>query len=440
MDAVCEICNDGEVTPANQILFCEACNVAVHQGCYGIERVPEGDYYCLACLHYGRRKLDISVERRRLYQAAAAAEAAGETDIARIIQQVPQEKIFPASCEICPIRKGAFVPSDNPKRRCKRRQQKNRQSSQGQADFELKPPSDDTATWIHMVCAKWLGLNFVEEAKPDLLLEDVSQFKAYSLDQGFKCALCLGERGILQQCRFEGCEVRIHVMCARSSGLCDVVHGENAMGPIEVNPWTLLCPDHSNRPFLGPDAMPPNSIPVQKLVLMAKSFPPEPTVDPRLLYANKRPDQPFNKLTGQERKGALANPEYERELIAELTKKLQGVRCEVCDQWEEDGKGLTRCRTCSVVFCDSCYVEGDGMIVEKRTQYRCAKCTWLAEMKKHKQEVEEPNCVVCNQKGGWLRKAFAIPISKKTYWNSHKKEREKSLFRRPIWCHTLCAM
>jgi len=31
MDAVCEICNDGEVTPDNQIIFCEACNVAVNQ-------------------------------------------------------------------------------------------------------------------------------------------------------------------------------------------------------------------------------------------------------------------------------------------------------------------------------------------------------------------------------------------------------------------------
>ena len=40
MDAVCDICFDGEVTPENQIIFCDTCNVAVHQGCYGIEKVP----------------------------------------------------------------------------------------------------------------------------------------------------------------------------------------------------------------------------------------------------------------------------------------------------------------------------------------------------------------------------------------------------------------
>jgi PHD-finger len=56
MDAVCVICDDGEVTPDNQILFCEACNVVVHQTCYGIDQVPQGDYYCLACRRLGRDK------------------------------------------------------------------------------------------------------------------------------------------------------------------------------------------------------------------------------------------------------------------------------------------------------------------------------------------------------------------------------------------------
>ncbi|CAB9514837.1 Protein Jade-1 [Seminavis robusta] len=439
MDAVCEICNDGEVTPNNQILFCEACNVAVHQGCYGIERVPEGDYYCLACQHFGRRKVDRDVERRRLYRAAAVAEAAGETDIATIVQQVPQEKIFPAACELCPIRSGAFVPTDNYHRRNKIRLMKQNGGST-QANSGNNAPEEDKSTWAHMVCAKWQGLNFVENAKPDLLIEDVTELKAQYRSLGYTCCLCLGERGAFIECRFEGCTNRLHVMCARSSGLCDVVHGEDATETLKENAWSLLCPAHSNRPFLSPDKMPPNVVPVQKLVLMAKSFPPEPKPDPRLLYANKWPDNPFNKLTGQERREALANPKYEDHLMLELSKKLLGVRCEVCDQWEEDGKSLTRCRGCGVVFCDSCHVEGDGVLIEKRQQFRCAKCTWQAEKKKLKEEVEEPQCVVCNMKGGWLRPAVANPISRRDYWNKNHKKREKTLFRRPIWVHTLCAM
>lgn len=40
MDAVCCICDDGEVTPDNQIIFCESCDVPVHQLCYGVEKIP----------------------------------------------------------------------------------------------------------------------------------------------------------------------------------------------------------------------------------------------------------------------------------------------------------------------------------------------------------------------------------------------------------------
>ena len=34
----------------NPILFCETCDVAVHKGCYGIVRIPTGDWNCKACV------------------------------------------------------------------------------------------------------------------------------------------------------------------------------------------------------------------------------------------------------------------------------------------------------------------------------------------------------------------------------------------------------
>jgi len=57
MDAVCDICNDGEVSVNNQILFCESCNVAVHQVCYGIESVPVGDWFCRVCRFFNRHEI-----------------------------------------------------------------------------------------------------------------------------------------------------------------------------------------------------------------------------------------------------------------------------------------------------------------------------------------------------------------------------------------------
>jgi origin recognition complex subunit 4 len=48
-DEVCAICSKPDSKPPNEIIFCDGCDKAVHQRCYGVERIPAGDWLCREC-------------------------------------------------------------------------------------------------------------------------------------------------------------------------------------------------------------------------------------------------------------------------------------------------------------------------------------------------------------------------------------------------------
>ena len=52
-DALCAVCGggDSDKTAENEIVFCERCDVAVHQKCYAIDVIPAGGF--LGCSDLG---------------------------------------------------------------------------------------------------------------------------------------------------------------------------------------------------------------------------------------------------------------------------------------------------------------------------------------------------------------------------------------------------
>lgn len=149
-DALCSVCGDGDATDDNLILLCEGsgCDVAVHQMCYGVSNVPDGEWLCDTCAVKKKKK-------NAKYQ-----------------------------CSLCPVQGGALrrvttfgkvVPAEEKEKNGKGK------------DKAPKDESDATDTWVHVACALWT---------PGVSLDDpvkMSKINVSGLTKarvGLKCTLC----------------------------------------------------------------------------------------------------------------------------------------------------------------------------------------------------------------------------------------------------------
>lgn len=44
-NVICDVCRSPDSEEANEMVFCDSCNICVHQACYGITTIPPGKSY-----------------------------------------------------------------------------------------------------------------------------------------------------------------------------------------------------------------------------------------------------------------------------------------------------------------------------------------------------------------------------------------------------------
>ncbi|XP_068620016.1 PHD finger protein rhinoceros [Battus philenor] len=48
-NVICDVCRSPDSEDGNEMVFCDSCNICVHQACYGITVIPDGQWLCRPC-------------------------------------------------------------------------------------------------------------------------------------------------------------------------------------------------------------------------------------------------------------------------------------------------------------------------------------------------------------------------------------------------------
>lgn len=202
----CCVCADENGWTDNPLIYCdgENCEVAVHQGCYGIQEVPDGEWFCAKC-----------------------------TKAASMMRGSINEETF--CCQLCPFDYGALKKTDR------------------------------KDGWAHVICALYIPevrFGNVHSMEP-VILSDVPVEKFQKI-----CYICNEERpndakkGACMSCNKSTCKRSFHVTCAQRKGLlCEE-------GAISRNvKYCGYCENHLKKAINDPAIkVIPACPPVQRLV------------------------------------------------------------------------------------------------------------------------------------------------------------------------------
>ena len=187
----CCVCFNGDSEENDPILFCDGpgCTAVVHQSCYGVLSIPEGDWLCDSC--------------------ALKVNPALAADTPLLLKNLNR-------CMLCPDTTGAFK------------------------------PTADGRGWVHASCAIWTpetGFRDAEKVDAVIGIETIDRRRWRLV-----CEICRVKQGSCVQCMGRQCSFSCHVTCGWKAGLRMEMQAVGAGDELEVYKL-VYCDKHRNEPW-----------------------------------------------------------------------------------------------------------------------------------------------------------------------------------------------
>uniref|UniRef100_A0ACD5ZEC8 Uncharacterized protein n=1 Tax=Avena sativa TaxID=4498 RepID=A0ACD5ZEC8_AVESA len=192
--SMCDVCCLGESDiVSNRMLRCSNCKASMHQKCYGLHVVPEGQWLCAWCKY---------------------VESAG------LSSKKNASSTLSMPCVLCTKGKGALKP----------------------AKMETNRTADGcNLQFVHLFCSLW---------RPEVLVEDMDSMEPVTnvgcvQENPMKmvCTICKVKRGACVRCSHGSCRAAFHPICARDAKHQMEIWGKSGNPNVELR---AFCSKHSS--------------------------------------------------------------------------------------------------------------------------------------------------------------------------------------------------
>ena len=261
-DYVCLICTDGDSGDDNLIIFCSGCNICVHQKCYGIPKVPDGDWYCDVCVNFGpagkylrcpfctcrggAMKEMLINSNEKYYEKTNFRYYSFHKDPSITFHEKPYMEIdYQNESDLKESNENSTstikidnTPTNNENENYEENLFYNfyklpSSFTKEELDKEVKP----VHSWCHLSCALWIPeVNVTDEKKSKVITGvNIIDKKRWQL----QCMICKSKSGAAVQCFKGRCQSSFHAECARRENIFMEDYNQ-----IDNLRYTIFCEKH----------------------------------------------------------------------------------------------------------------------------------------------------------------------------------------------------